>query len=289
VTVFTDLPGARSEFQDSGRDIEVHESPELLEPRSTEPGLEAIENDWLRWVAGTLGDISVDVVHFICPGHLSSNFGALWLETPVEAAEMAPSPLVQAAEVCAFLAHVGAWAAGFTIPSMRAWPAGIRMLAHRVMKDLTGPVLIDAPHHHKDAPGVGAAYRLLFAPPPVTVPCSPGLAIYVHPQRVHEAVPAAEVTEHALSFERQSIKFVQGLTLAGTPLEEKLTSEGEPPRWLAASQRSLEQVASELLAPGVATEYTEAASQGLHDALKFMQDLVAEHGGAYPEKEEPKW
>jgi hypothetical protein len=289
VTVFTDLPGGRSEFEDADHDIKVHELTETVDAGVTERPGGTIENTWLRWVAATLGDASVDVAHFICPGHLASSFGALWLDARAETTSGARGPLVQAAELCAFLAHVGAWATGFTIPSVRSWPAGIRVLAHRVMKELTGPVVIDAPHHRKGAPGVGAAYRLLFGPPPIAAPCSPGLAIYVHPQRVHEAVPAAAVSESALFFETRTIKYVQDLTLAGTPLEEKLTSETEPPRWLAASQRALERVASELLIAGVNTKYTEAAHQGVHDALKFMQRLLAEHTDELPDRNEPRW
>jgi hypothetical protein len=172
------------------------------------------------------------------------------------------------------MTHIGAWAAGFTIPTVRAWPAGVRMLAHRLMKDLTGPVLVDAPHHRRSGPGIGAAYRLLFGAPPVEVPRSPGMAVYVHPQRVQQAC-AAERIESAVVFEREWISHGLSLTLAGTELDDSLTRSGQPPRRLAAKQRMLEQWASELLTPQVDSPYTEAANQGVADALAFMKDLIA--------------
>ena len=142
------------------------------------------------------------------------------------------------------MTDIGAWAAGFTIPTVRAWPAGIRMLAHRLVKDVTGPVLVDAPHHRKTGPGIGAAYRLLFGAPPVEVPRSGGMALYVHPQRVYGA-SSVERSGSAVVFEQELISY-QSLTLAGTPLEDALTNAGQPSRQLAAKQRMLEQWTSEL-------------------------------------------
>jgi hypothetical protein len=269
ITVFTALEGAESELADL--EVRVRRVDGELPPE--EQDVPEVTSPWLRRVAHEMSDTSVDVVHFICPGHLDASSGALWLGAAD--ATHGPAP-VQAGEVCAFMTHVGAWAAGFTIPSLRAWPAGIRVLAHRLAKDLTGPLVVDAPHHRKGGgPGVGAAYRLLFGSAPVEAPRSPGMTIYVHPQRVHEVVPSAGVVESALAFERDWIGFAQGLTLAGAASEETLTVPGEPPRELAAKQRALEQLASELLIPPGDSRYAQAANQGLADALAFMKDLLA--------------
>jgi hypothetical protein len=265
ITVFSDLEGASSEFADLG--VHVHE---VWAPHDDDDL--PIHSPWLRCITEVLGEASVDGVHFICPGHLDASFGALWLDAPRTPG--AGPPPVQAGEVCAFMTHIGAWAAGFTIPTVRAWPAGVRMLAHRVMKDITGPVIVDAPHHRRSGPGIGAAYRLLFGTPPVEVPRSGGMAVYVHPQRVQDAC-GVERTESVAIFEREWISYGQSLTLAGTGLDDALTSSGQPPRRLAAKQRMLEQWASELLTPQVESPYTEAANQGVADALAFMKELIA--------------
>jgi hypothetical protein len=268
ITVFTDLEGATSELGYLG--VGVYE----MEQARAEHDVPAIQSPCLRLVAEAMGDTSVDVVHFICPGHLDASFGALLLDAP-RTRDAGPPP-VQAGEVCAFMTHIGAWAVAFTIPSVRAWPAGTRVLAHRVMKDVTGPVVVDAPHHREREPGIGEAYRLLFGSPPVEPPCSPGMSIYVHPQRVQTACETVERVQTAVAFESERISVARSLTLAGTSLEDSLTSTGQPPRRLAAKQRELEQWASQLLRPGGESPYAEAANQGLADALTFVKNLLAE-------------
>jgi hypothetical protein len=276
IQVFTDDGGERDRLRGSSDAVVVHDPPDRVS--GLDPKVTPIENAWLRWIVEALGGSSVDIVHFITPGQLSSTYGALKLDVPFSEGPEETWPIVQAAELAAFLTLVGASAVGFTIPTVAAWPAGIRILAHRVMAELTGPVLVDAPHQQKETAGIGPAYRLLFGTPPVEVPSSTGVAIYVHPKRVYEALLASPRSAGARAFEARAVELVQDLTLATGPIDDHTKSGTEPPMWLAANQRTLELWASELLAPHVESEYRSAFNEGVADALSSIKDVLDKHG-----------
>ncbi len=275
IQVFTNDKRERARLRSNHPDIHVHTPPRALPSDGRPRQMDFLENGWLRWMAQAIGDeAAIDVVHFICPGHLSASYGALKLDEPAFRAPRSVWSVVHSAELVAFLTSVGAAAAAFTIPTTRAWPAGIRVLAHNVMGDLTGPVLVDAPHH--DIPGseaLGDLYRMLFGAVEFPAPRSPGLAAYVHPQWAHRAYQPPR-RRHETGFDPVTGSASAALTLAAMRFDDSLALDAEPPRWLGANQRVLEQLASEIVDPIVVSEHRAASDQGVKDALSFLRDVL---------------
>lgn len=277
VQVFTDDARQRARLRETCPEVVVHTPPAELRAGDEPRMADVVENGWLRWMIDALGDeAAIDIVHFVCPALLTATFGSLKLDDPICSGPLTAWLPVHSAELVAFLTCIGASAVAFTIPSTRAWPAGIRMLAHCVMTELTGPVLVDAPHHDKRHPeALGAAYRLLFGPSACPVPRSPGLATYVHPQRVAQAVDEQHAQDRTRAFEAQTATVASDLTLASIGLDELLATDAEPPRWLGANQRVLEQMAGEIIDPLCETDRRMASDQGVKDALAFLKDVLA--------------
>jgi hypothetical protein len=232
-----------------------------------------LDNPWLRWMMEAVRPDPVDLVHFVAPGYLSGSYGALDLgPPPVDALADKAVRIVTAGQLVSFLNRAGTWGAVFTIPTKRGWPAGIRLLAHRVNEECPVPVMIDAPHHgdpiaHDD---LTDGYRLLFTDDPVVrIPDTPALNLYAHPTRIPRpaGTPVATVV-----FQDQLNRYVMDRTLGGST-SEKMLAEGQAPLWLAANQRSLERWAAAALDLSLDPSADEATSQGVADALSFISSL----------------
>jgi hypothetical protein len=244
-----------------------------------------IDNPWLRWILSTLGDRSVDMIHFATPGFLSATYGALdFGDSPLGLTDERCSRLVTAGELIAMVTRTGAWSLGFTIPQRTGWPAGIRLLAHHIGRLMSGPLIVDAPHYAPtDAPdALEQAYSLLFAPPPVAVPSTPSVTIYVNPGRVREVQGTALAPAEGL-FEQQIHDRVGALTLGADATDQTLGGAEEPPAWVAANQRTLERWATVILESEAAGTHREAVVQGLNDALEQVSSILAK----YADKPEP--
>jgi hypothetical protein len=250
----------------------------LHDPRETEANPlpdDEIEEPWLRWMLGAATAVPIDVVHFICPGYLTASYGAFdFRHAPLPDKE--PSGAVTGTQLTRFLTAAGCCGLALTIPSSKAWPAGLRMLAHRVARLRPGPVLVHAPHHAKSTveSDAAAAWRVLFTDTGAPVPLSNGLSMYVHPEQVQAARQATHRGELVGKSLQQA---VEQLTLAGTPAGKRLVESGAPV-WLAANQRNLERWASAALT--VAPEGDrDAAEQAAAKALQFVADVLS---GATP-------
>jgi hypothetical protein len=282
IQVFTNSESGRKEMEQHGGDeVVVHvpdrsvaEPPPLpAQPGELEVGVPGrVDNPWLRWMLNTWTGGYVDIVHFVSSGYLSSDYGALDLAfSPLGEESHFTSRLVVAAELTAFLTRIGSWAAGFTIASRTAWPAGTRMLADTVAQSRPGPVLVDSPHHAADgAHDLAAGYAVMFAPELPPPPRSPGCSIYVHPMRIPNALSSPPLEQ---SIEQQ----VQALTLKGSPAENLLRGDVDVPAWLATNQRVLERYAADLLEPHVDSEHRDAVNSGAAEALEFVSEVLSEH------------
>jgi hypothetical protein len=237
-----------------------------------------VESPWLRWVMDALSLTSVDIVHFACPGYLSAPYGALDLGlSPLGEQDDRFSRIVTAAELLAFMTRIGAWGVGFTIPAQYAWPAGVRLLAHRVAQLNPGPVVVEAPHYAPDGDsGLHEAYRLLFGDVAAAPPATPACSIYVNPGRVREA--AGKVAGDAeRRFETLVHERVGTLTLESDPTADLLGGGAKQPGWVAANQRTLERWAATVIAPQVEGGHRSAIVSGLDDALTQVSEIVARH------------
>jgi hypothetical protein len=237
-----------------------------------------VESPWLRWIMDAVHPNSIDVVHFACPGYLSAPYGALDLGlSPLGELDDRYSRIVTAAELIAFMTRIGAWGVGFTIPARRAWPAGIRLLAHRVDQLNPGPVVVDAPHYaHDGDTALHDAYRLLYSSIPTQLPSSPSCSVYVNPGRVREAL--GRVAGRAEEcFETGVHELVGELTLECDATPDLLGGTVEPPAWVAANQRVLERWASTVIAPACDDPHRNAVVGGLEDALSDVSRIIARH------------
>lgn len=277
VQVFIDDKRVRAFLRRHEPDLVVHAPPRTLHGREGRRGPDLVENGWLRWMAGAIGDDAcIDIVHFICPGQLTSSVGSLKLDRSFFPAPPLAWSLVHASELVAFLTTLGAAGVGFTIPCSQAWPAGIRVLAHGVMKDLTGPVLVDAPYHDRSgAQTLRQAYTMLFGDGGGSAPRSPGLAIYAHPLHAARAVDRGERSDRTRVFEERTEAVVAELTLA--PIVHGYASAHgvpEPPRWLGANQRVLERIAGEIVDPSADSALPRSSTQGVEDGLEFLTGVL---------------
>lgn len=230
-----------------------------------------IEEPWLRWMLGATTAAPIDVVHFICPGYLTQSYGAFdFRHAPLPGNE--PSGAVTGTQLTRFLTAAGCCGLALTIPSSKAWPAGLRMLAHRVARLRPGPLLVHAPHHAKTTveADAAAASRALFTETGAAVPLSNGLSMYVHPEQVQAASQATQRGELVGKALQQA---VEQLTLTGTPAGKRLAESGAPV-WLAANQRNLERWASAALTLAPESD-RHAAEQAAAKALEFVADVLS--------------
>jgi hypothetical protein len=254
-------------------------SPDPLrdQPDPEPPGGDALEtgvpgrldSPWLRWMLRAQAPL--DVVHFVCPGYLSSSYGALdFGAAPLEELEQSSSRLVTAGQLIAFLTRAGTWGVGITIPSRMAWPAGLRILAHRIAQLRPGPVIVHAPHYAPRSHGrkLRSAYRAAFTEENESPPATPAISLYIHPERALSAPPSPGVV-----FDQPLQAHVGKLTLKGTASEERLVA-GDAPAWLAANQRTLERWAAESLDALTPEAKPRPIDRGVADALTFVSEVL---------------
>ena len=267
-----------------------HEPPDTLDEDREPPeisgghGEASLENPWLRWMVGTIAPASVDVLHLICPGRLSSNFGLLdFGASPTGRESDRALRLVSAGQLLACLTELGASSVSFASPGRGE--AALRIMAHRMSGLVSGPVVVHAPAagHAADLAG---AFRFLFGSEPEPPPTSPAVAISCHPSLLQPAAKAALVTKEP-ALERKLTSAITDLTLDKGVTGDDLRGPVQPPVWLAASQRILERYASSLIGTDTDPEESETAADGVTNALKFIsdtiegtvQDTVREDGG----------
>ena len=160
------------------REVIFHVPPDTLDEDLEPPGISgeqaeaSLENPWLRWMVGTIAPASVDVVHLICPGRLSSNFGLLDFGAPPTGSEGDRAlRLVSAGQLLTCLTELGASSVSFA--SLGRGEAALRIMAHRMTGLLSGPVVVHAPAAGYAADLAGA-FRFLFGAEPQPPPTSFG-------------------------------------------------------------------------------------------------------------------
>lgn len=159
---------------------------------------------WLNWIVDSLGGISADIVHFIGPGYLEGDRGAVVLASGPNLNEQRGT-MIGAGELVAFFDRVGCTAMAFSNPDMPEWVVGQRALAFELSWLRAGPIMLT---ETKDSLGGGlaAAYEMLFghggseffqklaAAEPLHLCCHPDLVNSEHfeiSHGEHELDPAA--------------------------------------------------------------------------------------------------
>ncbi len=258
-------PGTRVRFhQPPAQDDESHRSEDLP------------DSPWLRWMLEAIGTDTVDVVHLICPGRVSENFGMLdFGSSPAGTENPRTIRLVSVAQLLSFLTRIGAWSLSVAQPVLdtaRRGEAGLRIFMHRMTGLLSGPVVLQAPAGPADE--LAAAYRFLYTTLPQGIPVAPSLMLACHPSLVR-ARTTAPSRRHADDAVAERIeRATRECTLDPDVLLKARQDPTEPSAWVASSQRLLERWTSSNLGTEVDPAISSPGSRGVTDALSFISKTI---------------
>ena len=233
-------------------------------------------NLWLQWMRNELCGRSIDVIHFLVPGNLSSIQGGV----VVSASPSEPGAGLQAVSVAAITRlamQVGAWFCAFSSPLGNRSEMGLRLAADTVGQLRPGPVLHHELRLDQDGQALADAYRFLVAIEPTDPPVNPAAFLYCQPfqviteRRRHEFPPAASAVE----------------AIEPSPEVRDLLAGAETPTWVSAVQRYVEQYQWRLQRwkndpDGVGPPLELPA--GVEQALRLIRDMVHRHADtpSYP-------
>ncbi len=141
-----------------------------------------LRSPWLLWMCKVLAAQAVDVVHFVCHGHLTRERGALlFAQSPLERSERYLAGPVGAAELGTFLTRVGAWSTVFSaLPDNHSAP-GLRWLADEIAQSRPGPMMMHNLAVDAGSEALAAGYAFLYGLEPQPAPQSRALFIYCQP------------------------------------------------------------------------------------------------------------
>jgi hypothetical protein len=233
---------------------------EVYDPARAPPNEKSLtRNPWLHWIADEMGEGRADVVHFLCHGDQQSGIGALKMASSPTDSDTGRHPcLAEAAELIAFLDHVGAWCAAFTSAPEERSAAGMRMLQTEIARQRPGPLLVHDMNVSGSAGALGDAYRFLFGATR-RPPASPAVALVCHPV----LVSPCDVDE-------ESDRQLRDFTLDGR-LGEALHDD-RLPGTILSSQRKLEVSAGTL-----ADEQARNRDSGRVRARALVLDAISDY------------
>ena len=141
-----------------------------------------LRSPWLLWMRSALAGQGVDVVHFICHGHLSRERGALlFAQSPLERSETFLAGPVGGNELGTFLTQIGAWSSVFTSLPDDHSEAGLRSLADEIAQSRPGPMMMHVLREDPQAGALAAGYEFLYSVEPHPPPRSTALFMYCQP------------------------------------------------------------------------------------------------------------
>ncbi|HEX7184094.1 MAG TPA: hypothetical protein VF756_19850 [Thermoanaerobaculia bacterium] len=238
-----------------------------------------IESPWLLWMRDSLRGSRIDVAHFVCHGYLSEDRGALaFAESPLRNEDERMARFVWVAELSLFLTQIGAWSAVFSSPENNYSEMGLRLLADNLAQSRPGPVL----HHELRLDPVcvalARAYQFLYGPSGAPPPASPSLLLYCQPSLLEAPVMRAATRSFAVGPEE---------TPAQHSLRTLYETDENVPAWVAAAERSIEQVNLRLqkMAAAPGQSRGKAELDPVQETLRQIQEIVAR--AAVKKGEEP--
>ncbi|EHK57118.1 hypothetical protein [Allomesorhizobium alhagi] len=241
--------------------IVVPAPPDTVQAPARRSGISTrttVTNPWLTWMIDALGSTKVHVAHFISPGYLSGENGALALpETPIHDRDRGFARFVGAEELATFLDTVQCQIAGFTAVGSAKWRAGIPVLANDLSWLRPGPIV--AASRGEAAPG--RAYGALIAGFDLGDAPNPGLMFSVHPS-------ALEITSDAMNF--------RTLTLGDHPIG----LESSSPDYTAFVERDVpDEISSALTRLSTARPQSPAQRARTRGALNALELVARLTGG----------
>ena len=191
-----------------------------------------LRSPWLLWMCKVLAAQAVDVVHFVCHGHLTRDRGALlFAQSPRERSERYLAGPVGAAELGTFLTRVGGWSTVFSaLPDNHSAP-GLRWLADEIAQSRPGPMMMHNLAVDPNGTALAAGYAFLYGLEPQAAPETQALFIYCQPYL------AAGVAHFSTAFRSRGMVTKDGTTASPFPASPVTRN----PFQREAAARSLEQ------------------------------------------------
>ncbi len=302
-----------------GRQILVHDNqqaaPYAQEDISSRLLDEAgtLRSPWLLWMRSALAGQGVDVVHFICHGHLSRERGAmLFAQSPLERADTFLAGPVGGSELGTFLTQIGAWSSVFSSLPDDHSEAGLRSLADEIAQSRPGPMLMHVLREDPQAGALAAGYAFLYSGEAHPPPRSTALFMYCQPylaadkvarpvsgmmvERGARAAPPAPAggSDRGVpvgAIARNSVQaHAATRSLKASPLDAIFSSSERVSSLVASTERYAEQVQlrfqqmarDDLISKGGAGD---AEAKATFETLDKLRRAVAEHetlGAAMP-------
>jgi hypothetical protein len=236
-----------------------------VDPSLRTTAVETIESPWLLWIRNSLGQISVDLAHFICHGYLGKEEGVLAVShSPLYNDDEQWSRFIGARQLCTFLDQVGAWSVAFSSPPNNHSLSGLRLLQDQIARVRPGPVLFHDMARDPSRSGWDAAFQYAYAIEEVEAPTTDAVSLCCHPDW---ALPGSKP-------DSATQRLVKDLTVAGR-MPDLFEGAANTPSWLASSQRSLEKSVAQLIDASPDAEH--AMTGGAADALRFASKLLQRH------------
>ncbi|MCA1648330.1 MAG: hypothetical protein LC797_23690, partial [Chloroflexi bacterium] len=168
-------------------DVVVHdplaEGPHQAAPLSTASTAASLAQPWLAWIVRALDGASIDVMHLIGHGYLSTaGHGAFaCAEAPDQNFDRSTARFIWPQQLATLLTSTGAWGAVFTAaPSNYSAPA-LRLLASRIAALRAAAAAFHDVDRLSPFHGLDAIYRLLLASPAEPPSSTEGLSLTMHP------------------------------------------------------------------------------------------------------------
>ena len=256
--VFVDsalAPHLRAKYaatQRLGVDVFVHGPEKAMPYLEDDPSSRLVDrtgqlrSPWLLWMRDALRGQPVDVVHFVCHGHLTRDNGALlFAQSPLERTDRFLAGPVGQTELGTFLTQIGAWSSAFTSVIDDNSEPGLRALADGIAQSRPGPLLMNTLHADPGAAALVGAYHLLYSKDPMDAPKSSALSMYCQPYRVKsihgpDAAPRGSV-DFGVMRNVQQREAAELVTQSSSPLDAYF-AKGDVLPWVASTERYVENV-----------------------------------------------
>lgn len=252
-------------------------------PSSSSTSRRPAGNPWLTWMCEALQGQSVDVIHFVCPGSVANERGALRVGASPSEGEDEVSRFIGSCELDAFVTQIGAWSCAFSTPRTGLSPPsrgseiGLRLLGDTLAQLRPVSILLHDSWLDPGAEALRDAYSFLYAMGRSDAPISPALTLHCQPDRVMEPdeVQAQDpIGAHEIPMIRSS------------RVEDLEDDTGAIPNWAAAGERFMEQQRLGIkraiaLNPSIGQR---AGVRTVSTTLEKMQSILARN--AHPHKKE---
>lgn len=208
----------------------------------------ALRSPWLKWMAATLTASSIDVVHFICHGHLADDRGSLLLAaSPSPSNSVCEANRVGRTELKTFLTQIGAWSSVFTSLPGNKSNFGLRVIADDIAQSRPGPLMLHYLSRDVEGHSLQHGYDFLYGRLASTPPMSDALLIYCQPYLVAGAESSSEsLGAYRFSAAKAFSRNMQQRSsidraMAPSPVMDYLFSQGEVTQLVSSTERFAEQ------------------------------------------------